>query len=742
MAEVILHKDEIVADNLAPAGGKTSSVDPAAFVQKNETGEFLELAIFGARCAGCIAKIEGGVKSLPGIKEVRLNLSSGKLYVAWQGDLRPSRITEKIAALGYRAVPFDPEAGEREQDQYGRKLLKSMAIAGFAMANIMLLSVGVWASGEGEMGTATRGLMHWVSAIIAIPAVAYAGQPFFSSALRALKAGSANMDVPISLAVILAVVFSLFETFNHGPHAYFDAAVMLLFFLLIGRWLDHNLRNRARSAAKDLIALQSISANLLQPDGNVVAVQAKELAPGDRVLLMPGDRVPVDSVIVEGRSDMDLSLLNGESAPALKQEGDLLHSGIVNISHKLVIEAKARLQESFVAELARLVEAGQQSKSKFVRLADKAAKLYVPVVHTLAAITFLGWYFILDGGLRIALMNAIAVLIITCPCAMGLATPAVQSVATGRLFKRGILVKSGDALERLAKITMVAFDKTGTLTLGKMRWLNENEFSDTEKEILVQLARASRHPIAKAIIASRGGAGPIADDAKEIAGMGILGVVDGQKVRLGRADFVDAENLNTGEDYSVSWLRIENQKPKALKFEDILRPDVRKVMDDLKRQGLKVMLLSGDREQAVKSVAGAAGIDIWYAGMTPEEKITRIEEARQQGEIVALVGDGLNDTPALAHAHVALSPGSAAEAAQSAADFVFQGQSLMPVIETWRIARQSRGRILENFSFSAFYNFIAAPLAMAGFVTPLIAALAMSGSSLIVILNALRIKTR
>ncbi len=456
---------------------------------------------------------------------------------------------------------------------------------------------------------------------------------------------------------------------------------------------------------------------------------------------MPGDRVHVDSVIVEGRSDIDLSLLNGESAPALKQEGDLLHSGIVNISHKLVVEAKARLQESFVAELARLVEAGQQSKSKFVRLADKAAKLYVPVVHTLAAITFLGWYFILDGGLRIALMNAIAVLIITCPCAMGLATPAVQSVATGRLFKRGILVKSGDALERLAKITMVAFDKTGTLTLGKMRWINENEFTASEKEILAQLARASRHPIAKAILAARG-AGPVADNAEEVAGMGISGVVNGQDIRLGRADFVNAENTNISDDYSISWLRIDNQKPKALKFEDILRPDVRKVMDDLKRQGLKLMLLSGDREQAVKSVAEKAGIDVCYAGMTPEEKITRIEEASQQGEVVALVGDGLNDTPALAHAHVALSPGSAAEAAQSAADFVFQGQSLLPVSETYQIARQSRGRILENFSFSAFYNFIAAPLAMAGFVTPLIAALAMSGSSLIVILNALRIKTR
>ena len=739
MAELTIDKAEGCPSNLEPAAENMHAIDPAAFVKEDGDIKTLELAVFGARCAGCISKIEGGVKKLPGIEEARLNLSSGKLSVRWHGPLLPGRISDMLAKLGYRAVPYDPQASEKEQDVYGRKLIRSLAVAGFATANIMLLSVGVWSGSGGEMGQATQTLMHWLSAIIAIPAIAYSGQPFFASAWRALSQGAANMDVPISLAVLLAVAFSLFETAHHGPHAYFDAAVMLLFFLLIGRWLDHSLRNKARSAARDLIALQSISANLMSADGSIKSVQAKELKPGDKILLMPGDRVPVDSVIIEGSSDMDLSLLNGESAPAFKEKGAKLLSGIVNISHRLVVEATASLQDSFVSELARLVETGQQSKSTFVRLADKAAKLYVPIVHSLSAATFLGWYFIADAGLRISLMNAIAVLIITCPCALGLATPAVQTVATGRLFKQGILVKSGDALERLAKASLFAFDKTGTVTLGQMIWTNRDEFSDVEQEKIAALARASRHPIARAIV-QIAGAGPIAEKVTEIAGQGVRGEVKNDPIIMGRADFVGVTDQSEAAQ-SLSYVRIGEAPAKALLFEDQMRPDVAEVMTELQAMGKKIMLLSGDRTPVVRKVAEAAGIDLWFAELTPEDKITHIDKARAAGEVVALVGDGLNDTPALAHANVALSPGTAAQAAQSAADFVFQGQKLAPV-KAYRVARAARTRILENFSFAALYNVIAAPLAMAGFVTPLIAALAMSGSSLIVTLNALRIRVQ
>ena len=336
---------------------------------------------------------------------------------------------------------------ETARTEEGKMLLRCLAVAGFAMANVMLLSVGVWASSSGEMGPGTRAMMHLFSAMIAIPASLYAGRPFFSSALAALKKGHANMDVPISLAVVLALGISLFEALNGGEETYFDAAVMLLFFLLIGRWLDHMLRGKAREAARDLLALQAVTANRLDQEGNVAAISARSIDIGDQLLIAPGDRIPVDGIIIKGISDMDLALVTGESAPVLRQTDQLVQAGTQNLSKPLTMRATATVETSLVADLARLIEAGQQSKSQYVRLADKAARAYVPIVHTLSRPDISRLVSSLPmPGFRVALMNAIAVLIITCPCALGLATPAVQIVATGRLFKDGILVKTGDAL--------------------------------------------------------------------------------------------------------------------------------------------------------------------------------------------------------------------------------------------------------------------------------------------------------
>ncbi|MHA7872473.1 MAG: heavy metal translocating P-type ATPase, partial [Hyphococcus sp.] len=492
-----------------PAEGAV--IDPAPFVKADNGLARLDLAVFGAKCAGCIHKIEGGLNALPGVEQARLNLSTGRLAVAWRdGAIAPRRITETITALGYRAAPFDPEKSERESDAEGRRLLRALAVAGFATANIMLLSVAIWA-GAGEMGEATRGLMHWISAVIAVPAALYAGQPFFSSAYGALKAGRANMDVPISLAVILALSLSVFEFFKGGEHAYFDAAVMLLFFLLIGRYLDHRLRLRARAAARDLLALQATTANRLASDGALEAVAARDIAPGDRLLLSPGDRAPVDGVIEEGTSDTDVSLVTGESAPARKSAGDAIHAGVLNLSSRLLMRADKTADASLLADLTRLIEAGEQSKSRYIRLADRAAALYVPIVHSLALATFLVWFFLADAGLRVSLLNAVAVLIITCPCALGLAAPAVQVVATGRLFRAGVLVKSGDALERLAEVDRFVFDKTGTLTYGKPRLANRANIDKDVLHAAASLARISRHPLSRAIVAEAGAGRPCND---------------------------------------------------------------------------------------------------------------------------------------------------------------------------------------------------------------------------------------
>ncbi|MEO1136166.1 MAG: heavy metal translocating P-type ATPase [Pseudomonadota bacterium] len=716
-------------------------IDPAPFVRRLRDGAAqLELSIYGAKCGGCISKIEGGLSKLPGVENARLNLSTGKLAVSWRGEIiKPRDIAQTISDLGYRAAPFDPQAAEREQDEEGKFLLRCMAVAGFAMANVMLLSVAVWAGLDGEMGPGTRMMMHWISGTIAIPAALFAGRPFFRSAWSALKNGKANMDVPISLAVFLALGISIYETLNHGRHAYFDAAVMLLFFLLIGRWLDHRLRARAREAAQSLLALQATTASRFTANGLLEAVSAKDIAPGDRLLLSPGDRAPVNGVVESGASEVDVSLVTGESAPEKMNAGDTLYSGVLNLSSRLIMRATARAEDSLIADLTRLIETGEQGKSKYVRLADRAAALYVPVVHTLALATLLGWLFIGDATLRVAVMNAVAVLIITCPCALGLAAPAVQVVATGRLFKEGVLVKSGDALERLAEVDAIVFDKTGTLTLGRMRLAN---LDDISHEILMQaasLARASRHPLARAVVAAAG-AGQLAEDVHDAPGYGVEGVIDGEKARFGRADWVGVKS-DGANAASEAWFKRGDDAAVRFEFADSLRTDTAETIAALQSEGVVSEMLTGDRPAPAARIAERAGLSAWRANMTPTDKIARLTALRDKGVKAAMVGDGLNDAPALAAAHASLSPGTAADASQAAADFVFQGDSLAPVLTAFEVSKKARARVLENFKFAAFYNICAIPLAVFGFVTPLIAALAMSGSSVIVIANALRLKT-
>jgi Cu2+-exporting ATPase len=728
--------DELGCPSGLEPAHRGGAIDPAPFVRRKGGISSLELLVFGAKCAGCLAKIEGGVAAISGVETARLNLSTGKLSVAWRDpEVNPRDIVEKVTGLGYRAAAFDPASAEADKDSEGRMLLRALAVAGFAAANIMLLSVAVWAGVDGEMGPATRQLMHVISGLIAIPAATYAGQPFFRSAFRVLRKGHANMDVPISLAVILALGLSIYETANNGVEAYFDAAVMLLFFLLIGRYLDHRLRARSRAAARDLLALQAATATRISADGTLQAVAAREIRPGDILALSPGDRAPVDGVVVEGRSQVDMSLVTGESAPARVEVGAALHAGVLNLSSRLAMRATNTTDDSLLAELTRLIEAGEQAKGRYMRLADRAASLYVPIVHSLAAATFLVWFFIVDAGLRESMMNAIAVLIITCPCALGLAAPAVQVVATGRLFRSGVLVKSGDALERLAEADTIVFDKTGTLTFGRLRIANLGEIPASALEGAAQLARISRHPLSRAIVAAAG-AGKSAAGARERDGFGVEGVVDGAPARLGRAGWATTEAA--ASDETEVWYGREGAPPVRFTFDDEIRADARETIEALKARGLKVAMLSGDSERPAAKIAAKLGGIEFCAGVNPQDKIEFIRKLSEEGRTVAMIGDGLNDAPSLAAAHASLSPGSAADASQAAADFVYQGERLAPIVETLDVARIARARVLQNFGFAALYNAFAAPLAAFGMVTPLIAALAMSSSSVIVTLNALR----
>jgi len=710
--------------------------DMSAFVRRREDGrDRLDLLVTGARCAGCISRIEGEVSALPGVRSARLNLSTGRLAIEVSaGAIDPGRVIGTLAGLGYPATPYDPGAALQQRDREGRKLILALAVAGFGAMNAMMFSVPLWAGlFDQELGPATRTMMMWMSAAVGAPCAIFAGMTFFESAWRSLRAGRANMDVPISVGVILTLAISFSETILNGRDAYFDAAVSLLFLLLIGRWLDHRLKASARSAAGDLLALQAPTVCLVDGAGRERSIPLGDVASGDRIRVRPGDRIPVDAILEDGEALLDNSLLTGESAPERVARGQLCRAGAVNLAGLLTLRAEAGSEDSTLAEIARLIDAGAQSRSRYVRLADRAAALYVPVVHAAALLTFAGgWALGLDP--REALIRAVAVLIVTCPCALGLAVPAVQIVASARLFRRGVLVKSGAALERLAEVDHVVFDKTGVLTEGRPVLI------ETPRSVVAMaapLARASNHPMARAV-ARVAGDGPVATDVIEHAGLGVEGLIDGRRARLGRSAFVGVPTLSGSE--TELWFGFEDGPKVRLRFSDTPRPDAAQTVAALLARGLTVEILSGDQAGVVEAVARSVGVKVWRSGLLPEDKAAAVDRLAAAGRKVLMVGDGLNDAAALARAHAAIAPGSAIEASQNAADLVLTQDRLMAVVEALDVARSSRRRALENFGFAALYNLVAAPAAMIGLVNPFVAALAMSGSSLVVTLNALRLR--
>jgi P-type Cu2+ transporter len=708
------------------------------YIRHEADGTLLLCAVVdGLRCAACLWLIESALGRQQDVVSVRLALSTGRLRLRWQGS--PARGAELLALvqrLGYRVQPYDPARFALDSGDEERSLLRALAVAGFATGNIMLLSVSVWAGDAGEMGAATRDLLHWISALIALPAVAYAGRPFFASAFAALRAGRANMDVPISLAVLLATSISLVATMRSGVHAYFDSGVTLLFFLLIGRYLERRARGRARSAAETLLALGTAPMTRLAADGSTSRVSPTQLSPGDLILVAAGERIGADGEVVAGCSEIDRSLLDGETSPVPVGPGSPVHAGTANLATALRIRVTATGEDTHLAEIARLMEAVEQGRTRYVALADRVARAYAPGVHLLALTTFAGWMWAGQGWLG-ALTAAVAVLIITCPCSLGLAIPAVQVIAAGRLMRRGILLKSGTALERLAAVDTVAFDKTGTLTLGHPALVGDPEATDLAEA--AALAAASRHPLSRAIHALRPDV-PAAHGVIEHPGAGLSRGSSTGEIRLGNRSFCGVPTQAGDSDGPELWLSQPGAAPVRFAFEDPLRPDARRVIDGLRAAGKRLLMLSGDRRRAVACCAAALGIEDWTAEISPVDKAARLAALAAAGRHVLMVGDGLNDAPALAAANVSMSPSSAADVSQNAADIVFQGTSLAAVDEALAVARRSQALVRQNLAFAILYNALAVPLAMAGLVTPLVAAAAMSSSSLIVTLNALRLR--
>lgn len=693
------------------------------------------LSLPNITCAGCIAGVERALADLPEVADARVNLTRKRAQVSLVpgASVTAADLAETLTDAGYEAYELDGAMLEGGSGAASALLLR-LGVAGFAMMNLMLLSVAIWSGAE----AATRDFFHWISALIAIPVVAYAGQPFFRSAARALSGRRLNMDVPISLALLLAVGMSLAEVIQSGEHAYFDAAVSLTFFLLAGRYLEQKARGAARSAAAELSALEVPRAVRLQSDQRE-SVPVAELAIGDRLLVTPGMPIPTDAIVVSGDSELDRSILTGETRPVAVGPGMDVAAGEVNLTGVLTLKATAAGRDHSLSRLADLVALAEGHRNRYSSLADRAARIYAPGVHLLALAAFIGWLWITGGDVRFALNIAVAVLIITCPCALGLAVPAVVAAASGGLYRKGLLLKHGTALERLAEVDCVVFDKTGTLTEGSLKPEGLDQLPAPVAAVALALAQDTMHPLACAIATQLSGADIHAarvDHTREHPGKGISAIWEGQEVRLGRPEWLDQP---AGEG-TETVLKIGSDLYRFT-FRDQLRDEVPELARSLAAQGIELHILSGDTAVAVQNVAAELAVTDWQAAADPKAKVAYIETLSQRGRRVLVVGDGLNDTGALAAGHVSAAPATGLAAARVAADIVVLGNNLAPLASALQLARRARRRILENFAIAAGYNAIAIPLAVMGYATPLAAALAMSLSSLTVSLNALRVRT-
>ncbi|WP_457660787.1 cation-translocating P-type ATPase [Sinorhizobium medicae] len=725
----------------AGAGDKSARAEEIRLASR-DLGDGLRQTILtlpDVHCAACIAAVERALRKISGVELARVNLSSRRVTINWRGnDDESSDFAAELAKIGYASHLASIE--EDGQDPVLSSLLKALAVAGFSAMNIMILSVSVWSGAD----PATRHAFHLISAALALPAIVYSGRVFYRSAWEALRHGRTNMDVPISVGVLLAFALSVYDTLHNAAYAYFDASTSLLFVLLAGRTLDHLMRGRARSAVGALERLAPRGANVIRADGAIDYVPLSEIKPGMHLLVAAGERVPVDGVVVKGASELDCSLVSGESAWKRAEPGSALQAGVMNVGNPLTLLATVSADGSFLAEMTRMMEAAESGRSTYRRIADRAASLYAPVVHGVALLSMFGWFYG-TGDLHKSVTIAIAVLIITCPCALGLAVPMVQVVAARRLFERGIMARDGSAFERLNDIDTVLFDKTGTLTLGEMRLVNAGDLQPRLLSLAAAMARVSRHPASTAIALAGAGrhTAPVEfDSLEEVHGCGIEGRAGDAVYRLGRPSWAsNATQVDLGTS-SATVLSKDGETTAVFAFEESVRPGACELVQTLRSAGVSVRIFSGDRSAAVSSIAGQLEIEAFSAELLPDEKVEAIRALAAKGRKVLMIGDGLNDAPALAAAHVSIAPSSATDVGRSASDFVFLGQSLLAVRDIILTAARADVLIRQNFAMAIAYNVVSVPFAIAGLVTPLAAALAMSLSSIVVVGNALRLGAR
>lgn len=706
----------------------------------------VELSVPDIRCAGCIQKIENVLKATPDISRARVNLTARHVRVRWKASSATPSLITIIESVGFKAQLADVDEQGADNNELA-KHIRALAVAGFAAGNVMMLSWSVWSGADDS----TRHLFHLLSAAIAIPALIFSSRVFFSSAWQALRHRTTNMDVPICVGIVLTTLLSLYDTMAGGHQVYFDAAIMLVFFLLIGRTLDTRMRAKARDAMISLKRMQPAIAHVLLPDGHTSVVTAVgDVRENDLLRVGIGERIPVDCCVVSGGSSIDMSIVSGESMPVSVGRGSMLYAGCNNLDGVLNVTAVQEVTGSFLSRIEREITQAESQKGRYQQLADKVVSYYTPFVHIAALVGFVAWMMVSRDWYQ-SITVGVAVLIITCPCALGLAVPIARVIAAQQLMRRGVLMKNGQALEQLALISTAVFDKTGTLTTAQAS-LNSSssDFNNDSLDIAQSLSAASEHPYARAILNAEKSANTPEfsrcwDVINHIPGAGVEGCFGRHVYRLGSEAWslpsciAEQQTNPVVDNLSSSILSCDGRYLARFSFNDTLRQSASLCIRQLESLDIATAILSGDKQESVDSVAKSLNIKCYQAAAKPWDKVNWIQSAQQSGETVLMIGDGINDSPALSAAAVSMVPGTAANMTRRMGDFIILADRLTAIPEAIRIARQARRIMIQNLWLAVGYNIVAMPLAMTGHVTPLVAALAMSLSSALVVANSLRL---
>ncbi len=732
------YRKNLTSDTIKQAHVDAGEFDFSNFVTEENGIYSLELLTGGVSCSSCIWLIENALSKNPEVTYARLNLTTKKLKFSWKGNKElGNKFCAQIMQIGYTLKPFDASNLSKEFESEQKEILKKIVISGFALIAVMMFADGLWVESREQIGAATHDMLHWLLILIGVPATIYSGSFFFTSAIKSLRAGHANMDVPIASSLLVIVLLSFYQTFIGAEHIYLDSAIMLTFSLLVGRYFDHKARMLAKSSALEMTEMLSGFATVITSQGNKI-ISAKELKQGDIVLVATGEKIPADATITRGDAEFDTSIITGETLPKKYAIGDHIFAGSVNLGQNVEVIITKESQNSEAAKILELLDSAERSKSGYSLLAEKATRLYIPLVYGAASITFILWYFIFSKGAETAIINAAAVLVVTCPCALGLAIPVVNIIAFAKMYRNNLLLKKGETLENLAKIQVAVFDKTGTLTEGNFTIKNLTEFSDEELKLAASIAIKSKHPISQTI--ANAYQKPLYNniEVEEHKGNGLKANHHGKAVMLGKPEWC-GENYSGDMEGNIICFKTDSYK-KFFILEDRLRSDAVEIIKKLKALNIRTIILSGDIEKNVFAIAKKVGADEYYSALLPEQKYDFISNLKKSGQKVLMIGDGLNDAPSIALADVSISPSNALGITQNSADIIFKGAKLKPVFDAIMLGRKSVMLIKQNIYLSFLYNFIAIPYAMAGFLTPVWAAVSMSISSIVVIINSLRLE--